>query len=295
MRKLPNYCLVETTYRGTAVVAFLGSKGAIGIDTPLCPQDADAWRRRIQEKGSDLAFTIQMDSSPDRAYAATYLPTLYESEVPALVACQQTADAFKGMQDSLKNSPLLAAMEATQYGLEPMSVRWPRPTIVFPKEITFHWDDALLVVRHAPSTAPGSCWVHLPDEDILLVGDSIALTLPPLLHEARFDIWLATLAELKKAQYKKCRIFCSHGGWVDAEQVAGFTHFLQTAQKKLAAVHDVASPQKEIQLAARGLLDHFHVGSEKKDFALLRLQTGLQAVWDREHTPSGEKTASAAG
>jgi glyoxylase-like metal-dependent hydrolase (beta-lactamase superfamily II) len=295
MRKLPSYCLVETNFRGTAVAAFLSSKGAIGIDTPLCPQDADLWRRRIQEKGSGLVFSVQMDSSPDRAYAASYLPTLYESEVPALIACQQTADAFKGMQDSLKNSPLLAGLEATQCGLEPMSVRWPRPIIVFPKEIIFHWDDALIVVRHAPATSPGACWVHLPEEDILMVGDCIALTLPPLLHEARFDVWLATLAELRKAQYKKCRILCSHGGWVDADQVAGFARFLQAAQKKLTAVRDASSSQKEIQQAARVLLEHFHVSADRRDFALVRLQTGLQAVWDREHSSSAEKSSASGG
>jgi glyoxylase-like metal-dependent hydrolase (beta-lactamase superfamily II) len=171
-------------------------------------------------------------------------------------------------------------------------VRWPRPTIVFPKEITFHWDRALVIVRHAPSTSPGSCWVHLPDDDILLVGDCVSLTLPPLMHDARFDAWLATLAELRKAQYKKCRIFCSHGGWLDAEHLAGFAHFLQSAQKKLGAVRDIAAPQKEIQLAARALQEHFHVSADRRDFAVLRLQTGLQAIWDREHTPSGEKTTS---
>jgi glyoxylase-like metal-dependent hydrolase (beta-lactamase superfamily II) len=293
MRKLPNYCLVETNFRGPVVAAFIGSKGAIGIDTPLTAQDAEIWRRKIKEKCRGLAFVVQMDSSPDRSFAASQLAPLYGPEMPSLLVYQQAGESIKGMQDSMKNSPLIAAMEATNYGLDPMSIRWPRPSIVFPKELTFYWDEALIVLRHAPSIAPGSCWVHLPDEEILMVGDSVAVTLPPLLHEARFDAWLATLSALRKAPYKNCRILCAHGGWVDAEQVGGFMRFLQAAQKKLAAIRDASAPQKEIHLAAKSLLDYFHVPADRRDFAVLRLQTGLQAVWDREHTVSSEKPSSA--
>jgi glyoxylase-like metal-dependent hydrolase (beta-lactamase superfamily II) len=292
MRKLPGYCLVETNFRGPAVAAFIGSKGAIGIDTPLFSQDADAWRRKIREKCRGLVFVMQMDSSPDRAFAASHLPGLYGADMPALLAYQQAGEAFKAIQDSMKNSPLPSAMEAVNYGLDPMSVRWPRPSIVFPKELTFHWDDALIVLRHAPSTGPGSCWAHLPEADVLAVGDAVAVTLPPLLHEARFDVWLATLAGLRKSLYKNCRILCSHGGWVDTNQVANFVRFLQAAQKKLAGVRDVSAPHKEIQQAARMLLEFFHIPAERRDFAAQRLQTGLQAVWDREHSPSSDKSSA---
>jgi hypothetical protein len=292
MRKLPSYCLVETNFRGPAVVAFIGSKGAIGIDTPIAAPDADTWRRKIKEKCRGMAFVVQMDSSPDRSFAASHLLPLYGTEMPSLLVFQQAGETIKGMQDSMKNSPLIAAMEASNYGLDPMSVRWPRPSIVFPKELTFYWDDALIVLQHAPSIAPGSCWVHLPDEDLLMVGDSVAVTLPPLLHEARFEAWLTTLSALRKAPYKNCRILCAHGGWVDPEQVNGFMHFLQAAQKKLAGVRDNAAPQKEIHQAAKGLMEYFHVPADRRDFAQLRLQTGLQAVWDREHSPSGDTKPS---
>jgi glyoxylase-like metal-dependent hydrolase (beta-lactamase superfamily II) len=292
MPRLPAHVLVETNCRGHSVAALAGSRGMLCLDTPLLPTEAEAWKKRLLEMSRTISFIVQMDASPDRAFSAAHLASVFEGQPPTLLTHQQTTDAMKTLQDSFKNSPLLGALEATSYGLDPLSLRWPRPAMAFNGSMTIHWNPGMVILRHAPSTSPGAIWVHLPEEKILFVGDAVSVSLPPLLHEGRFDAWLETLAGLRRAPYKDCRLFCSHGGWIEAEAVAKFANFLRAAQRKAAAIREKSDPQKEISLAAQSLLEFFTFPAERRDFLLRRLQIGLRALWEREHAPAPEKVAA---
>jgi glyoxylase-like metal-dependent hydrolase (beta-lactamase superfamily II) len=291
MPRLPAHVLIETSCRGHAVAAVLGSKGALGVDAPLLPTEAESWRKRIREKGAALSFVLQMDASPDRAFAATHLASISDGVPPTLLAHQLTCDALKNLQDSYKNNPLTGVLEAASYELDPLSLRWPRPTMAFNRSMTLQWKPALVEILHAPSTTPGACWVHLPEDDILFVGDAVSTTLPPLLHEARFDAWLETLVMLRRAPYRNCRVFSAHGGWVNGEGIARFANFLRAAQRRMEALRARNDPQKEIPQAAASLLEFFTFPSERKEFLLRRLQVGLHALWEKERAPAPEKTA----
>jgi glyoxylase-like metal-dependent hydrolase (beta-lactamase superfamily II) len=292
MPRLPAHVLIETNCRGHAVAAILGPKAALGVDAPLLSTEAESWRKRIREKGSTLSFVLQMDASPDRAFAATHLASISDGVPPTLLAHQLTCDVMKNLQDSYKNNPLTGVLEAASYELDPLSLRWPRPAMAFNRSMTLQWDPILVEILHAPSTTPGACWVHLPEDDILFVGDAVSTTLPPLLHEARFDAWLETLSLLHHAPYKSCRIFSAHGGWVNGEVISHFANFLRSAQRKVEAIRSRNDPQKEIPQAAAALLEFFSFPAERKDFLQRRLQVGLHALWEKERAPAPEKTAS---
>jgi glyoxylase-like metal-dependent hydrolase (beta-lactamase superfamily II) len=292
MPRTPAYVLVETGCHGHSVAAILGPRATLSIDTPLMPSEAEAWRKRIGEKGPLPAFVLQMDSSADRAFAASHLSGSAEGTAPTFLAHQLTCDNLKSLQDSFKNNPLTGALEASFYGLDPLSLRWPRPAMAFNQSLTLHWDPILVEILHAPTVTPGAAWAHLPKDDILFVGDAITISLPPLLQEAQIEIWLETLARLRHAPFKDSRVFCSHGGWVDADALAHFANFLRAAQRKAEAIQARNDPQKDIPAAAASLLEFFTVPADRRDFAQRRLQLGLHALWERNRAPAPEKTSS---
>jgi glyoxylase-like metal-dependent hydrolase (beta-lactamase superfamily II) len=289
MPRLPAHVLIETAEHGHAVAAVVGSRSVLCIDTPILPLEAETWRRRLLEKSRSIAFIVQMDASPDRAFAAAHLASVFEGQPPTLLAHQQTADAIKTLQDSFKNNPLLGTLEASSFSLDPLSLRWPRPAMAFNRSMTIHWNPSDIVLLHAPGTVAGACWVHLPKEEILFIGDTVSVSLPPLLHDIRFEPWLETLAALRRAPYKDCRLFCSHGGWIAADGVANFANFLRAAQRKAALIREKADPQKEIAQAALSLLEFFTFPADRREFILRRLQVSLRVFWDREHQPAPEK------
>jgi glyoxylase-like metal-dependent hydrolase (beta-lactamase superfamily II) len=292
MPRLPTHVLVETGCRGHSVAAVVGQQNILCVDTPILPAEAEAWRRKLLEKGRPIAFIVQMDASPDRAFAAAHVASLYEGQPPTLLAHQQTTDAVKNLQDSFKNNPLLGALESASFNLDPLSLRWPRPAMAFSRSMTIHWTPSEIVLHHAPSTVPGACWVHLPKDGILFLGDSVSISLPPLLLEARFDAWLETLAALRRAPFKDCRFFCSHGGWIDPAGVSKFSNFLRSAQRKAAAIREKSDPQKEIAQAAASLLEFFSFPAERKEFLLRRLQVSLRSFWEHEHIQTAEKAGA---
>jgi glyoxylase-like metal-dependent hydrolase (beta-lactamase superfamily II) len=289
MPRLPAHIAIDTNCHGPSVAAINGERGVICIDTPLLSSEADSWRRKLQGKNLPVAYVVQMDSAPDRAFAASHLSAIYEGQSPILLAHMQTVDAMKTLQDSFKNNPLLSTLEASYYNLDPLSLRWPRPTMAFSREMTMHWEPTLVVLRHMPSTTPGACWVHLPEEKILFVGDAVSTTLPPTLQDVHFETWLASLVLLRHAPYKDSRLFCSHGGWIGAEDVSRFVNFLRLAQRKIAAIREKADPQKDIPLAAQSMLEFFSFPSDRKEFLLRRMQVSLRSFWEREHVQAMEK------
>ena len=70
MPRLPSHVVIETSCHGHSTAAVIGSQGTLCIDTPILPVEAEAWRKRLLEKNGTIVFILQMDSSPDRAFAA---------------------------------------------------------------------------------------------------------------------------------------------------------------------------------------------------------------------------------
>ena len=65
---------------------------------------------------------------------------------------------------------------------------------------------------------------------------------------------------------------------MDAEQVATFTRFLQTLQRKMEAVRGKDVAPKDIQQIAKSLMEFFSPASDRKEFAMRRLQVCLQMI-----------------
>jgi glyoxylase-like metal-dependent hydrolase (beta-lactamase superfamily II) len=124
------------------------------------------------------------------------------------------------------------------------------------------------------------------------VGDAVSTTLPPPLQDVHFETWLESLAALRHAPFKDCRLFCSHGGWIGAEDVSRFAGFLRLAQRKIASIREKADPQRDIPPAAHAMLEFFTFPSDRKEFLLRRLQISLRSFWEREHVQAAEKAGA---
>ncbi|NJN79807.1 MAG: MBL fold metallo-hydrolase [Anaerolineales bacterium] len=55
------------------------------------------------------------------------------------------------------------------------------PEISFSDLMSLHWGDTPVLFEHHPGPSSGSIWVHLPEEKILFVGDTVLKNQPPFL------------------------------------------------------------------------------------------------------------------
>jgi glyoxylase-like metal-dependent hydrolase (beta-lactamase superfamily II) len=286
MAKLPAHVMTETRWRGPATAAVLGSRGALCLDAPIQPLDADEWIAALRARGATrLAFVVQMDSSPERAMAVANLRALPQAGSLTVVAHQHTAEVMRAVPDSLRTGAVLATLGAGFQGGEFALPPWVRPQVTFTESLTFHWDKTAVELVHMPGANPGALWVHLPQERLLFVGDALATDMPPYLGEADLPTWLEALARLRRAPFKGMRLFCSRGGWVSAEQVTRFAAFLRAVQHRLESLKSKSEPQKDLTRAAASLSAYFRFPRERRPMVESRLRLGLQALWEREHGP----------
>jgi glyoxylase-like metal-dependent hydrolase (beta-lactamase superfamily II) len=200
MAKRPSMLVTETRWHGLATAAVLGPRGALCLDAPIQPLEADEWIAELHGKGAQrLAFVVQMDSSPERAVAVANLRALPQAGQLTLVAHQHTAEVMRTPPDSLRTGAVLATLGAGFQGGELALPPWVRPQVTFTERLTFHWDKTTVDLIHAPGVNPGALWVHVPQEKVLFVGDALTVDMPPYLGEADLPKWLEALARLRSA------------------------------------------------------------------------------------------------
>jgi glyoxylase-like metal-dependent hydrolase (beta-lactamase superfamily II) len=293
MAKRTSMVVTETRWHGLATAAVLGSRGALCLDAPLQPLEADQWIADLRAKGAArIAFVVQMDSSAERAVAVANLRAMPQAGQLTVVAHQHTAEVMRTPPDSLRTGAVLATLGAGFQGGELALSPWVRPQVTFTERLTFHWDKTTVDLIHAPGVNPGALWVHLPQERLLFVGDALTVDMPPYLGEANLPVWLEALARLRAAPYKGARIFSSRGGWVPSAQVARFAAFLRSVQHRLEGLRSKSEPQKDLTRAAAALSVYFRFSRDRRLMVESRLRLGLQALWEREH---GSLTGREAG
>jgi glyoxylase-like metal-dependent hydrolase (beta-lactamase superfamily II) len=292
MAKRPSRVVTETRWRGLAAAAILGRRGALCLDAPLQPLEADEWIAELRSKGAArLAFVVQMDSSPERAVAVANLRALPQAGAVTVVAHQHTAEVMRTPPDSLRTGAVLATMGAGFQGGEFALPPWVRPQITFTERLTFHWDRTEVDLIHVPGVNPGALWVHLPEEKVLFVGDALTVNMPPYLGEADIPAWLEALGRLRHAPYKGARLFSGRGGWVAPAHVVRFATFLRAVQHRLESLKSKSEPQKDLTRAAASLSAYFHFPRDRRLMVESRLRLGLQALWEREHGPLSGRDA----
>ncbi len=286
MAKRPSNVVTETRWRGPATAAILGSRGALCLDAPLQPLEADEWIAALRAHGATrLAFVVQMDSSAERAVAVANLRALPQAGHLTVVAHQHTADVMRASPDSLRTGAVLATLGAGFQGGEFALPPWVRPQVTFTESLTFHWDKTTVELVHVPGVNPGALWAHLPQERLLFVGDALATDMPPYLGEADLPAWLEALARLRRGPYKGARLFSARGGWVSPAQVTRFASFLRSVQHRLETLKSKSEPQKDLTRAAASLSVYFRFPRERRLIIESRLRLGLQVLWEREHGP----------
>ena len=292
MAKLPTNVVLETGCRGHSVGAVIGPQGALCLDAPVYPSDAEDWLRRLQERGARaVPYVIQLDSNLDRSLAVAHLAAVAFSSPSVLIASQATAESLRSSLGGFRDSPSLPALEAHTFASELGAVPWVRPQLTFSEQLTLYWGEATVDLLCVPSVTPGASWVHLVKERFLFVGDLVATQMPPYLGEANFEAWLEALSRLRRPPFRECRLFCARSGWVGPRDLSRSAAFVRSAQRRHLALaakksSDVA---KELNRAAAGLVAGFGVSAERRVFAQARTKLGLQALWERQHGPLSDR------
>jgi glyoxylase-like metal-dependent hydrolase (beta-lactamase superfamily II) len=279
MQEITKNIFIEDQFPGVTLGVIVTKRGLIQIDAPPSPEDARTWRAALMNLGGGLErVLINMDAHPDRTLGARAMDC-------TVIAHEKTASTFRIRPGTFK-----AQGEETGADWESIpglgSVRWAPPEISFSDQMTLHWDDAAVFLEYHPGPANGSIWVHLPEEKVLFIGDTVLKNQPPFLAGSNLKAWLTSLNELQDPAFKGYTFISSRGGVVNANAVKSQYDFLKHINDKLEKMTAKKPNPAAVEKLVTSLLTWFKAPAARQKQFAQRLRYGLLHYNSRHHHAS---------
>jgi glyoxylase-like metal-dependent hydrolase (beta-lactamase superfamily II) len=272
---------IEDQFPGVTLGVIVTPRGLIQIDAPPSPEDARSWRAALMNLGGGMErVLINMDAHPDRTLGARAMDC-------TVIAHEKTANTFRTRPGTFK-----AQGEETGADWESIpglgSVRWSPPEISFADQMTLHWNDTPVLLEHHPGPSNGSIWVHLPQEKIIFVGDTVLKNQPPFLAGSNIKAWLASLNLLLDSSFKGYTFISSRGGVVTTNAVKSQYDFLKHVSDKLDKITKKKPNPAATEKLVNSLLTWFKAPAARQKQFAQRLRYGLLRYNARQHHTSSQ-------
>jgi len=168
------------------------SDGVVVIDTPQLPTKAVEMREEARAKGP-LRFLVNTERHIDHIFGNHYF-----AGICPVVAHRWTREDFWTVP---AGDPYTVSLDIVKKddpeGLALMPSREDyvvnRPTVVFEEWMTLYLGNHTFHLIHTPGHTRGQIAVHIPEERVVFVGDTIFCQCQTWFHSADPDAWLSTL------------------------------------------------------------------------------------------------------
>ncbi|MCC7361883.1 MAG: MBL fold metallo-hydrolase [Anaerolineales bacterium] len=280
MQKLAKDVYVESGFAGVTVGAIVTPGGLVCIDAPTHPADARRWRLKLaQLSAQPIQYLLNLDAHRDRVLGNQWL------EAPTL-AHEAASERLRQWPELFKGGPSEAGADA-DLAAELAGVKVITPRLTFTDRMRLILDGRELALTHRAGHAPGGMWVELPKERLVFTGDAVTLGAPPFLGEADLDLWLAELAELRKARYPVTTIVPGRGAPTDKAGLKPLEDFLKLVRRKLDALLRSKKGRGETAALAETLAAGFSPSAALREHYVRRLRVGLEQLYDRRSGAHG--------
>jgi cyclase len=211
MEQVTKNVYAETKARGCNPAYVVTSAGVVVIDTPQLPTRAVRMRKEAQSHG-EIKYLINTEYHVDHIFGNYYF-----RGAGIVVAHAETAANFMVVTPEI--NPYQYAHEAIPTDDPEGEKIWPdeksyfadpnRPTIIFEGNLTIRLGHHTFHLIHTPGHTPGQLAVHIPEERLAVVGDTIFNGVQTWLYASDVDRWIESLDRLKRLDVDK--IVPGHG------------------------------------------------------------------------------------
>jgi glyoxylase-like metal-dependent hydrolase (beta-lactamase superfamily II) len=310
MEKIGADIFVETVYPGVNV-GFVGTEaGAICIDTPLLPGEAQRWRERMRSLGvEDVRFVIYTTGHQERALGAQYFVFEEQSAPPAppppqisrprhilfprpappvspetgwrllkapVVAQRSAWEQVKELSSDGFKQSMVDTFGERDPDLEKLEVILPQ--ITFDKQIKLFAGEVTVELIAA---AIGVAWVWFPEQQVLFASDTIVVGTHPPLEVMDVREWIAALKRLtQEPRFEEAVIVPGRGPVGDISDVDPMIEYLSEALQRTKAVQRAGRSKADLNAVAADLLSLFPVADGQKERVQRQIKLGLDELYD---------------
>ena len=275
MKEIAPNIYASTEFPGVNVGFIAVADGAIAVDAPSLPHDARAWKQRIEEiSGGTIHYVVLTDAHPDRLLSAGLLGA------PIVAAWGSYAQALAYTEGFWRSVTEGWARHYPKAADDLSGASIVLPEIMFTSRLTLHKGGLGLTVRQVDGAAPGSAWIHLPEQDILFAGDTVVSDAHPFMHAAPdTKAWLSTLTALRRARFAKTTIVPGRGPLCDQAASRPLSDYIALARRRARSLH-AAEGKPDMGAVAAELLPLFPVPNDERDLVMRRIKAGLDRLYE---------------
>ncbi len=312
MEKLGANIYVETVYPGINVGCIITEEGAICLDTPMLPGEAQRWRARIRSLGGErICFVVYTNGQSERVLGTQYLlngeqvvpvdkpaparptrPTLrLLSPEPSTVVSPESGKSVRSAavvahrsaweqvkehsSDSFKQSMVDMLGERDP---DMVNLRVVLPHITFDERIELY---AGAVKATLLAAAKGILWVWFPEQQVLFVGDTVVVGVHPMLGILNTQKWLDLLEHLQQApQFKEAMLVPGRGPLSDVSAAEPVIEYLHRARNGTERVYKAGRPKADLNDVAMELVPFFPVADGQRERVQRLIKLGLDELYE---------------
>lgn len=279
MEEIARNVFLETGLLGVTIAAVPFSGGQILIDSPFRNEDIRSWRASLVNlaAGGERVL-INLDAHYDRTLGSRAMEA-------TLITHEATATAFRSRPLTFK-SQHLGTGSAWELSNNLGTIRWVPPDITFDNSISLYPDSITLNVEHHPGPMAGSCWIEIPEEKILFVGDALPVDQPPFLANADIPAWVESLELLAGPRYAEYRIVSGRGGLTTTALAAPLIKWLQSVEEKIKELGEKSAPPEDTFSMVAKFLKEFQFGRDLESQYSDRLKWGFFQYYAHRYCPT---------
>jgi len=200
MQNVTDNVYTDTTIRGCNPSFVVTSDGVVVIDTPQLPTKAVEMRKIAEEHGP-IRYVINTEHHVDHIFGNYYFkgagPVIAHLGVDQnFMTVSPEINPYEYAKEAIPaDDPDGAAIfpDEETYFEDPN-----RPKIVFTDDLTLRLGGHTFELIHTPGHTPGQIAVHVPEERVALIGDTIFSECQTWLYTSDVDGWLTALERIRR-------------------------------------------------------------------------------------------------
>ncbi|MBN1566109.1 MAG: hypothetical protein JXA10_19880 [Anaerolineae bacterium] len=275
MQELAPNVFIETSFRLVNVGAILTDDGFVLIDTPPYPEDARYWRDQLAAVATKpILAIINTDGHRDRIFGNGWFnPHVVVAHDETIVQLENLPNTFiEATVDTLTHNALGRSSFA--------GIHLNLPTVGFTYKMQLRYGNWTIPLLSMPGPSTGSLWVHLPEQRVLFVGDSVITDQHPLITSSCTKAWLENLSVLRRARFAADYIVPGRGPIVDKSATEPISNYLRIARRRVQSLHRVGRPRADTSTLVPELLDLFPYEEQDLEQVQRRIKGSLDRIYE---------------
>lgn len=271
LQEIATHVFVELDYEGANVGCVLTDAGAIVIDTPIIPEEAQHWADTVSKLTDKVLYIFNTDHHRAHIMGNQF----FDAPVLAHEAAWKEMTNYKDtFIERTKN--LFKKRPDIQKQLD--QVKIIRPEVCFTGKLVMQKGGRELQFTYLGGHIPATSGLYLPKERILFTGDLVVVDEHPALGQCNSDEWLSKLRWLRKQKY--AQIVPGHGPLCNVEASEPVSEYIRAMRSRVRSQFKAGRSKAEAAVVISQMLDFFPYRQGEKSIIEKRIRAGVSRVYD---------------